>query len=128
MKTEKMYFKQIILITLVGTVVCDVTTRTTRQATTPSPDEPVEDEDNGVNERDACEKRGRAAMEAFPDPITRDKLRRILERSLELLNHQSRRIRESSCRQENIDLDAGNVLRFLTQDPNIGCTTEESSH
>lgn len=71
--------------------------------------------------------RARLAAEYFPETISRDRAKKMLRRALELLE-KPKRHKVHSCARGNIDQDAKNALRFLTGDPAIGSTSEDSSH
>lgn len=71
--------------------------------------------------------RALAAAEYFPDAIPRDRVLKMLKRAVELLE-KSPSAPKRQCRQDpDIDIDAKNTLRFLTGEPTIGSSTEESS-
>lgn len=123
----------IFAILLIGIINCSPILRQRRETTTtakaPSQEstESIEDaiDDEGIDDDPAAE-RGRIAAEYFPGPIPRARAKKILERALELINKPQKRQR-LSCRRENIDQDAKNALRFLTGDPSIGSTSDDSS-
>lgn len=70
--------------------------------------------------------RAQMAAEYFQTAISRDRALKMLKRAVEILEKKPSAKRHCS-RDANIDIDAKNALRFLTGEPTIGSTTEESS-
>lgn len=107
-----------------------------RQAPTEAPDADeteiddciTEDEDEEEDQLAAenVPQRALLAAEYFPDTISRERALRMLKRAVEMIEKPSSS-RKQCRRDPDIDTDAKNALRFLTGDPGIGSTTDESS-
>lgn len=73
---------------------------------------------------EAIADRANLCAELFPEPVTRDKAKKILRRALELVDNQVRRTR-FGCDRDNIDRDARNLVQFLVGTPWDDSSTED---
>lgn len=104
---------------------------TRRQVTTPANIEDPSNEDSEDDSTPDCDQatdsvpnRALIAAEYFPQEMTRERALAMLKRAVELIEKPPSK---RPCREGDIDRDAKNALRFLTGDPRIGSTTDESS-
>lgn len=124
-------------ITFAGVCDCKALLRPSRQAssTTESPSDSSDEDATIIDEpmdtcsqEDAPDERGQLAAEYFPEPIPRSTVRLTLRRALEYLEKPKKDMMPVlNCRGRNVDMDAKNILRFLTGDPAIGSSEDSSS-
>lgn len=127
-----MKFHLFIVFALIGITIIDSHQVYRRQpSTTPEPtDEDSEIEIDDEDGDEVCERvpdRALMAAEYFPDTISRERALKMLKRAIELIEKPKSASKRPCRRDEDIDTDAKNALRFLTGEPNIGSTTEDSS-
>lgn len=79
------------------------------------------------DDEDLARVRGIIAAEYFPEAMSRERTLKMLKRAIELIEKPSKSSQSKLCRLDpDINTDAKNTLRFLTGDPSIGSTTDES--
>lgn len=89
--------------------------------------EDIDLEDENDDEEDCSPnlERGLIAANLFPDGFSREDALKILKKAVDILE-QPHSSAKRPCRIDPaVDIDAKNLLRFLTDDPSIGSTTEE---
>ena len=105
--------------------------RTIRQVTTTTtPPDLGEDAQMSTNSGDSCNldedtnRRASMALELLPEPMTREHTAVVLQRALDMLKKTPSP--SKTRRGPNFDQEAKNLLRFLTEEPGIGSTSNSS--
>ena len=112
--------------------------RKSRQATTPDPRERMEvdeesdeesDEPRDLLEDDSDDEKiqKKVANDLFDGPMSRQGIKETLKRALALMEKPKLPQRERR-RGPNFDQVAKNLVRFMSQDPTMGSTSEDSEH
>lgn len=107
---------------------------TRRETTTEAPETDQEQTDDVGDEPgtedEACglvSDRALMAAEYFPDTISRERVLKMFKRAIELIEKPSTSSKRPCRRDAGVEADAKNALRFLTGEPTIGSTTDDSS-
>lgn len=101
--------------------------------TTPDPleggDEESESEQDLEDEDGAYQvpERTLMAAEFFSDTITRERAVKMMKRAIELIEKPQSASKRPCRRDPDLDIAAKNTLRYLTGEPPIGSTSEDSS-
>lgn len=103
-----------------------------RQATTESPNTTQELEDDSTDDYDCPEQpelseRALMAANYFPENMPRERVLKMLKRAVSILEKPPRPSKMTCRRDVGVEIDAKNTLRFLTGDPTVGSTSEDSS-
>lgn len=67
-----------------------------------------------------------ALAEVLPEDLSREKAIKVLQRALDIAKRQPSGTGRSSCNSPSLDQEAKGVLRYMTGDPNIGSSSENS--
>lgn len=120
----------IFILLLVASINCHEIIR--RQiTTTPAPDDDGADSDDSDeycdadDDEDALRERAESAALYLPEPMSKARTLKVLERAVDILT-KTNTPRKQLCR-DDVDQEAKNTLRFLTGDPTIGSTSEDST-
>lgn len=136
-----MDWKLYIILAIIGASLIDSSAIYRRQASTVSPgstDDSTDDQDADTemvcedqeDDEDEClqvPERAMMAAEYFPETISRERALKVLKRAGELIQKPSGTFKKQ-CRSDlDTDIDAKNLLRFLTGEPTIASAADESS-
>ena len=121
-----------IIILIVGAASGDSSPRVARQVhpstTTVAPTSTDSEDEYFSSDHEDHEiiERAKQIAELFPEPMTRNKTKLVLQKALDLLNKPTPSTSRASCRGPSVEQEAKNVLRALTGDPTIGSSSEDS--